>query len=393
MINVYWLLLLPIAAASGWAAASGRQLFGHQKHRQHFLPKDYLMGLNFLLNEEPDKAIDLFIKMLEVDSETVETHLALGNLFRRRGEVDRATRIHQNLIARPNLKMEYRMQALLALAEDYLSAGVFDRAEKLFLELLEKNRFVEKSSRHLIEIYEQEREWGKAISIALRFKNKMIVPIAHYYCELAENVRKEKKGFDRAIKLLKKALSFDKQSVRASLMLAEIAIEQKKYKAALKLLKSIRGQDPDYFSEAVVPLVDLFQALGQEQEMVEYFKGLLKEYPRMPIALILSEKVREWRGDKFAAKFVADYVRRHPSIAGLHRLVQLNMPMADEKAKRDLAMLHHLTEQLASDQALYRCAHCGLEINTLHWLCPSCRRWSTIKPTDMISVSSDVEKA
>lgn len=384
----YWLLLLPIAAASGWVAASGKHLFEKKEKKTPFLPKDYLMGLNFLLNEEPDKALDLFIKMLEVDSETVETHLALGNLFRRRGEVDRATRIHQNLIARPNLKSEYRAQALFALAEDYLSAGVLDRAEKLFLELIEKHRYVDKSVLRLIDIYEQEKEWDKAISVASRLGSTKRIPISHYYCELAELALK-RDDYESASKCLKKAFATDKNCVRASLLLAEVEIEAKHYKQAMKRLMHIQNQDPDYLSEAVVPLVDLFQALGQEDAMVEYFKTLLKEYPRMPIALILSEKVREWRGEKFAAKFVADYVRRHPSIAGLHRLVELNIPMADEKTRRDLNILAQLTEKLLHDHALYQCQQCGFEVNSLHWQCPSCHHWSTIKPTHALSLDEN----
>jgi len=149
-------LLLPLAALSGWLAARRRQ---ENSVSDPTFPSDYFKGINYLLNEQPDKAVDVFIKMLEVDTDTVETHLALGSLFRRRGEVDRAIRIHQNLIARPNLTKSQRIESLRELGQDYLRAGVLDRAENLFLELTgmgEDECFV-----YLLEIYQQQREWSK----------------------------------------------------------------------------------------------------------------------------------------------------------------------------------------------------------------------------------------
>lgn len=381
----YWLLLLPIAAASGWFAASGKNLLARKEKKHPLLPRDYLLGLNFLLNEEPDKALDVFIKMLEVDSETVETHLALGNLFRRRGEVDRATRIHQNLIARPNLGPEYRAQALLALAQDYLSAGVLDRSERLFLELLETGRHVEASLKSLVDIYQQEKAWEKAIAVAMRQGSKMRVPISHFYCELALRAMAEENN-DQACKYLKRAFTADKLCVRATLLMAEIEIKAKRYKHAMRLLTHIREQDSDYFSEAVEPLAKLFKAMGKEREMIEYFRQVLNDFPKIPVALMLSEEMRRLRGDKVAVNFVADYVRRHPSIAGVHRLVELHLPLVDEKSKKDLLVLHSLTEKLLSDHALYQCQQCGIEFNKLHWQCPSCKRWSTIKPTHTLSL-------
>ncbi len=386
LIHSYWLLLLPIAAASGWFAASGKHFFFSKKEKKkHLLPKDYLLGLNFLLNEEPDKALDVFIRMLEVDSETVETHLALGNLFRRRGEVDRATRIHQNLIARPNLKPEYRAQALLALAQDYLSAGVLDRAERLFLELLDMGKHVDMSLQKLVDIYQQEKEWEKAINIAMRQVNTMRVPIAHFYCELAQNCINNE-DTERAIKHLKRALATDKECVRASLLMAGLEIKDKRLKHAMRLLKRIREQNADYFSEAIAPLAEVYQEMGKEKEMIPYFRNVLKEFPRMPIVLILSEQIRRWKGDKMAANFVTEYVRHHPSIGGLHRLVELHLPLADSKAKKDLLVLHNLTEKLLKEHALYQCQQCGFEVNTLHWQCPSCKQWSTIQPTYTLSL-------
>jgi lipopolysaccharide biosynthesis regulator YciM len=159
------LLLLPVAAASGWIAARRSQRQERGKCVNDTSPV-YFRGLNHLLNEEPDKAIDAFVEMLEVDSDTVETHLALGNLFRRRGEVERAIRIHQNLIARPALTREQRAQALLELGQDYMRAGLLDRAENLFRELKDTRLHVRQALKNLLVIYEKERDWQACLDTA-----------------------------------------------------------------------------------------------------------------------------------------------------------------------------------------------------------------------------------
>jgi lipopolysaccharide biosynthesis regulator YciM len=381
-INELWLLLLPVAAASGWYAAIRYQNPKHRlkKNKKLSLPPEYLTGLNFLLNDEHDKALNLFIKMLEVDSDTIETHLALGNLFRRRGEVDRATRIHQNLIARPTLEVEYRNQALLALARDYLSAGVLDRAERLFLELVSLDAFVQESLKHLLDIYQQEHEWEKAIYIAERIGSGMNVAMAHHHCELAQiNIQEE--NLNRAAKCLQQALTIDPDCARASLLYARVAAASNDHKNAIRHLKNIKKQNPDFFAEAVLPLAQSYRILGEEVELVNYFRDVLKSLPKLPIAIMLSEEIRQWRGDKVAANFVADYVRNHPSVAGVHRLVELHLEMTEGKAKNDLTILHSLTQKLLDDHAPYQCINCGFAAKKIHWLCPSCRQWSMVKPT------------
>ena len=167
-MNLLW-LLLPVAALSGWWIGRRRGNSNKNQSSSSIYP-EYFKGLNFVLNEQPDKAIEVFIRMLEVDSETVETHLALGNLFRRRGEVDRAIRIHQNLIARPTLDREQRAHALLELGMDYMRLGLLDRAEGLFLELVESDLHLNQAYTELLEIYQQEKDWENAINIARKLE-------------------------------------------------------------------------------------------------------------------------------------------------------------------------------------------------------------------------------
>jgi lipopolysaccharide biosynthesis regulator YciM len=353
------------------------------------LPRDYLVGLNFLLNEEPDKAVDIFIKMLEVDSSTVETHLAVGKLFRRRGEVDRAIRIHQNLIARPQLAKPYREQSLFELGQDYFRAGMLDRAERVFLEVVGLKEYSVPAMRALLDIYQQEKSWDHAIKIALKLatatKINMQPVIAHYFCELAE-VALSKGQTDEVSQYLKEALDIDSACVRASLLLADFHIKNNDYKLALKTLKRIKDQDANYLSEAIDTLASCYEKLNQEEKMVAYLMRVLEEYPKIPVVLILSERIRQWKGDKVAANFVADYIRRYPSIGGLHLFINLYLSNTEGRAREDLLILQGLTHKLLTDKPDYQCISCGFSGKSLHWQCPGCKQWSTVKPVHSLEV-------
>lgn len=374
--------LLPVAAIGGW-------YFGKQGKNPQFndpikaLSRDYLVGLNYLLNEQPDKAVDVFIKMLEVDSETVETHLALGNLFRRRGEVDRAIRIHQNLIARPNLAKAQRIQAMLALGRDYMLAGVLDRAERLFLEVIDAGEYITDSLRYLLDIYEQEKDWPKCIDAAQKIEittlDSMQQQIAQYYCELAQEAR-AKVSRDQGYRYLKRALATDKQCVRAVLLYGAWEMEAENYKSAIRAYKRVREQDPDYLSEAINPLVECYQKQASESELLHYLRHCLEEHPRISIVLTLSERLQHWRGEQAAADFIAAQLQERPSLRGLNRLIDLQIGLADGSAKEKLLLLKNLTTQLLQDKPIYRCGHCGYAGKVLHWQCPSCKLWNEVKP-------------
>jgi lipopolysaccharide biosynthesis regulator YciM len=381
-MNGTWMLLVFISLAAAW-------YLGYQARHKRFveqkinLPRDYLIGLNFLLNEEPDKAVDVFIKMLEVDSDTVETHLAVGKLFRRRGEVDRAIRIHQNLIARPHLDKMYREQSLFELGQDYLSAGVLDRAERIFLEVVNVKDYSVPAYHALLDIYQQEKAWENAIPIASKLasatKKNMQPIIAHYYCELAEIAMTDRQ-YEKANQYIKNALIADHHCVRASLLQSKLNMEQGEYKSALRSLKNIKDQDPDYISESIDALASCYEALNEEEKLVKYLMQLLKEHPHVPVVLILSERIRRWKGDKVAANFVADYIRRYPSIRGLHLFISLYQSSTEGRAREDLLILQNLTKKLLADKPDYRCVSCGFSGKSLHWQCPGCKQWSTVKP-------------
>ncbi len=374
-------LLLPVAATCGWFV--GRR--SSQKQFEKISPKirrDYFKGLNYLINEQPDKAVDVFIKLLEVDSDTVETHLALGSLFRRRGEVDRAIRVHQNLIARPQLAKQHRLHALSELGQDYLRAGVLDRAERLFLELVEGGEVDQSSLHFLLHIYQQEKDWQKAIEMAqklLAFGEPMHAIIAHYYCELAEQTI-EKGRITQAQPYLKRAQAIDHACVRASLIRARIESEAGQYKEAIRCYRYIIDQDPDYISEIVTPLTECFQKMGAEDKLVAYLEDCLVNYPRISLVLAISDYLQRQHGEKVAIEFIAQQIQRQPSLRGLSRLVELYLLNSLGDAREKLIMLQNFIQKLLSDKPIYRCSHCGFSGKTLYWLCPRCHHWNTVKP-------------
>ncbi len=374
MLELLW-LLLPAAAYSGWWMAKRDQGRGGQPPSS--LRPDYFKGLNYILNEQPDKALQVFIRMVEVDGETVETHLALGNLYRRRGEVERAIRIHQNLITRPALSEEQRTYALLELGLDYMRAGLLDRAESLFLELLELGAHVSQALRQLIEIYQQERDWSKAIRAAQRLEAVSGHPqgalIAHFYCELAE----EMVGQGReAGALLQRALEHHPACVRASLLEGRLAMERGDWDGAIAAYSRVEGQDPAYLHEVVQPLWESYHAKGDEEGLMAHLDRFSQRYGLIAAQEGLVRLIEARHGPQAAERRLVEDLGRHPSVEGLIQLLDLQIAQGRE----ELILYRDALGRLGEERPLYRCQRCGFSGKVLHWRCPSCRAWDTVKP-------------
>jgi lipopolysaccharide biosynthesis regulator YciM len=377
------LLLLPVAAASGWFIGRRYTQGSSSRNSRANFSRDYFIGLNYLLNEQPDKAVDVFIKVLEVDSETVETHLALGHLFRRRGEVDRAIRIHQNLIARPSLAKKHKVEALVALGRDYQRAGVLDRAERLFLQVVESGENAPKSLRYLLEIYQQQKNWQATIVTARKYeavtRESLSTDIAHYYCELAI-IARTKKDDALARSHLKEAVIIDSSCVRASLLLGEIESAAGQWKPAIRAYKQVQHQDPEYLSETLMPLVSCYEQLQEEPELMDYLWQCLKDYPRMSTALVIADRLQKTQSDAIAIEFLEAQLKKQSSLRGMKRLIQLHLLNAETQARENLMMLQDLTKSLLKNKPIYRCRQCGFNGGVLYWQCPGCKSWSTVKP-------------
>ena len=391
MTDTLLLLLVFAAVASGWVL--GRwQRPSRQVQEDSSLPRQYYQGLNYLLNEQPDVAIDSFIEALEVNSETLETHIAIGNLMRRKGEVERAIRIHQNLLARPSLPRLHVTQAHLELAKDFISAGLFDRAERLLLDLIiEAPEKADVALRLLMDIYQHEREWQKAIAIGRRLLPKrsllkltqaadknILVPLAHFCCELAE-LAIARNDFQEARSQLREAVSFDQNCIRASLLMAQVEYETGNYHKAIRALQRVPEQNRDFVPETLAPLKRCYEKLGQLKAYHQYLHESLERHFSTALLLTIAEGIQSREGDEAAAQFIGEQLKDRPSLKGLAKLVELHIKSSTGSSRENLTILQLLIEQLLQDKPQYQCQHCGFSGKQLHWLCPSCKQWGTMK--------------
>jgi lipopolysaccharide biosynthesis regulator YciM len=367
-------LLLPVAAASGWWTATRRT-----RATAPHLPPDYFRGIDFLLNVQPDKAIGVFTRMVEIDSDTVEPHFALGSLFRRQGETERAIRIHQNLIARPQLPRAQHDRALLELARDYTEAGLLDRAEQLFRELLEREPRNATARALLVDIYEQEREWEKAIEAApdARAAGEWRRAVAHFHCELAEQALKAG-DFPRVRRLVRRACASDRECVRASLLAGESARAQDDHKAAIRALRRVEKQDPRFFCEAVEALLDRYERLGRGREAAAYLREVAPSQRVFRAVLAAARGLARLGQADEARGLMLAHIRAHPSLPGVAHLVE-SLSARAERAE-ELETARKALEEMLDMTAAYHCEKCNYTGNTLRWQCPSCRSWGTIVP-------------
>ncbi len=374
MFDLLW-LLLPVAAASGWLTA-------RFKKRQKSLSPDYFKGLNYLLNEDADKAIDVFIKLIDADSETIETHLALGVYFRRHGEINRAIRIHHNLITLSDIPLKQRHVALFELGLDYRQAGLLDRAEHFFHELIYSETHNILALRQLLEIHQQVQDWDNAISTAQKLvsanKQPMDTEIAHYYCEQAKKSLQKGK-FVATQQAIEQALKIDPSCVRASLLEGKVALEIDNPKKAILAFERVEQQDADYLPQVIEPLQICYQKIGESETFSRYLYHILDNYDCLKAILILADLIKQAEGEKKAAEFLITNLKKSPAIRGIDYLLDL-IPSHEGFEQDFLFLLKDMTTQLLKNKHVYQCNSCGFTVRKLYWQCPSCKLWSSLKP-------------
>jgi lipopolysaccharide biosynthesis regulator YciM len=376
------LLLLPVAAASGWWMAKRGEARRRRKSGTG-LSSDYYRGLNYLLNEEQDKALEVFLRLMEIDSETIETHFALGGLFRRRGEVERAIRIHQNILARPSLEQSQRTVALLELAKDYMHAGLLDRAESLFWELVKQRTQAAEALGYLLTIYQRENEWEKAVDIARQLggaKDKDTRPvIAHCYCEIAVSQQQEG-AIDKAIVSLEKALSADPRSVRANILLGDLHFEQRDYAAAYRSYLKIFQLDEEFIPEVLDNILACITNGVPGHEFDNQIKTLSREGKSGMLIPGLAKYLYGTQGDGAAHDYINEQLRKNPNLKALKEWVELQQ-LKEHGSDVRLATIDTVLDKVIRQLPSYQCRQCGYNSVVLHWQCPGCKTWSSTKPT------------
>jgi lipopolysaccharide assembly protein B len=374
------LLGFPLFFALGWLAARVdiKQLLTESRA----LPLSYFKGLNFLLNEQPDKAIEVFIEVVKVDPQTIELHFALGSLFRRRGEVERAIRMHENLLERADLAPEQKLLALYELAQDYLRAGLLDRAEEFFGRLM-GSQYEQQALKFLLEIYEQEKDWKKAIEISRKMDmvtgQSSARDIANFYCEMAA-AEMTHSGWEAAREHLREALNVNRKCARANILLGDAEMAQGRAESAIGFWTQIEKQGPAYLALVAEKLLAAYRSLGREAEGLTLLRGYLENYPSLDLLNVIFQGEIQERGAEEAYRLVRNELARNPTLLGLDKLLEAQLLEAPAERRNDLQLIKNLVHQHTRSLALYRCDNCGFKARQFYWHCPACNGWETYPP-------------
>lgn len=379
-----WLIPFFFVAIGAGFFLGRRESKRRQRRRMASLSKDYVAGINFFLNEEPDKGIEALLKGLDVGEDGLDTHLALGRLFRKRGEFDRAAQLHTHLLEHGEYTRAVQEEIQLELAQDYLASGIFDLAEQVLLEMLDQNCDAkDEVCSQLMGLYEQERDWINAISMGerlVRSRPELASVLAQYCCEQAENLKRDKE-ISPARRMLRKALSLDEKCVRASFQEGELEMDEQNWDAAIQAFQRIWVQDSDYFDEVLDKLRTCFDAQEKSEDFIQMLADYSAEKPSTSRILLLSEALKERYGDKEAADFIGEYMKANPSVRGLNKILDMSLAgIVEGETREHLDALRQLSEKLVNNKSLYKCRRCGFETPLMQWRCPSCKRWGTIKP-------------
>jgi lipopolysaccharide biosynthesis regulator YciM len=375
----WWLLILPLFFSLGWLAARVdiKQLMSESTA----LPAAYFKGLNFLISDQHDKAIEAFIEAVEANAESLELHFALGSLFRRRGEVDRAIHLHLNLLARKELPAPQKLAVTAELAQDYLKAGLLDRAEELFRSLND-SRYEQPALRALLEIYVREREWERAIAAAIELERLSGVPfrkeIAQYYCEMAIRSMLANET-DTARQQLQHALDANQNCVRANLMLGDIEAAAGKHEAALSIWKRIEFQQAEYLGFISTKILASYRALDKTADGLKLLKTYLQTYKMPTLLSVVYEATMSEQGPASAAKLARDELAKRPSLQTLDQLLQARA-MLDHEEQQDNHIMQLTVRNAIGNRSAYFCDQCGFRARHYHWQCPACNSWESFPP-------------
>jgi lipopolysaccharide biosynthesis regulator YciM len=379
--ELWWLLPIPaLFFALGWIAA--RIDIKHLLRESRALPLSYFRGLNFLLNEQPDKAIESFIEVVKVDPQTVELHFALGSLFRRQGEIERAIRMHQNLLDRPDLPADRRQAATFELAQDFHRAGLLDRAEELFTRLA-GTTFEHPSLGFLLSIYETEKDWPKAIAVTRQMETLAKQPyfkeIAHYECELAQAALL-KSDADGVRTHVERALGEYRACARATMIAGDFEAQHGDHAGAIETWQRIESQNPQFLALVADRLADAYRKSGEPARGLRVLRAYQQQYPSLDLlnavfALSLAEE-----GAEAAGALIKDELARNPTLLGLDRLLEAQLLSAPAERRHDLELVKQLVGAHIKRLGMYRCEHCGFRAKQYYWRCPGCGKWETYSP-------------
>ena len=393
---LYLMLVVAMVAGSGWLGWSLAQKPGSRKrgtHQQY--AKDYFVGLNYLINDEPDDAIDIFIHSLEANSSSIEAHLALGALLRRRGKVDRSVSVYQQLLARAGLSEAEINQIRVDLTKSYISAGLLDRAEKLVEQLKRASKeFRQQGLALAINLYQMERDWPNAVKSAedllalcpARERSHYQQMASHFHCEIAEQEMAAGQ-FRASQQALKSAYYLYRNNVRVSILSAQVEMHLENYREAVAALLRVQQQDPDFYPDVFPTLLDCYQKQSSPRQFARFLENSLEGNPAPGVLLTVSEHIGQEKGGHEALQFLLQRLQQQPSLLLMNRALQiLGKETNESKAEREACeLLHQVLDDYLKKSPAYRCSNCGFEGRMLHWSCPGCSSWGTNRPVRAVA--------
>ncbi|MEQ1768076.1 MAG: lipopolysaccharide assembly protein LapB, partial [Methylotenera sp.] len=356
------------------------------------LPAAYFKGLNFLITNQQDKAIEAFTEAVQANTDSLELHFALGSLFRKRGEVDRAIHLHLNLLEKMELEPQQKLAVTAELAQDYLKAGLLDRAEELF-ESLNDDRYRQPALRALLEIYVREREWERAIKAATELERLSGVPfrieISHYYCEMAIKSKLANDTHTARFEL-DQALNANKNCVRANVLLGDMEAEADAHKEAISTWRRIEFQQPEYLGLIAPKLLASFRAIKQTAEGLALLQSYLQNYKLPTLINVLYEATLAENGPESAAILARTELIKMPSLSVLDQLLQartIAIKQQTDQAENttfkdiqfnDLQLMQQTVRHAIGNKTAYHCEQCGFKAKYHHWQCPACNAWEAL---------------
>lgn len=368
LLVVLWLFVL-------WLSSRYKNRY---RKRHLAFSNDYFQGLNYLLNDEQDKALEIFLQLVEADWKTIDTGLALGNIFRRKGEIDKAIKLHHDLLSRPSLPVEYKPRILLELGRDYHLAGWLDRAEGLFTDISNDDAYACDALHYLMDIYQKEQEWQAAIDTGWQYQKlckKDVRPrIAQFHCSLSEQKLKQNLQTD-AEALATQALAIDSGCVRASIILGELAIRDSQYEKAIALLQQVDQQNSVFVPLVIDKLAECYRQQSGIKTLIGYLRGVESRSDKLDLASALAKLIHEVYGKDAALEYLAARMLVNPTLDGMNTLLDLKNHDDDSAS-----YMPQIVKNLLKKQPAYQCHKCGYAANTHYWLCPGCQTWSGMRP-------------
>jgi len=376
-------LLLPVAMGYGWFMGRNSVKQNNQAKTQELSIK-YSTGLNYLLSNQQDKAIDYLLEALKVEDDTVEAHFAMANLFRRRGELDRALKVHEYLVRQKHLPSKDKEQALFELGKDFFSAGLYDRSESMFIQLVKSKSYGLKALSYLMQIFQSTKDWHRAVElkkvIIKTGDKKLLHSLANFYCELATLALAEDK-FIEVIELLDNALEHDAKSCRANWLLAQIYENHQQYNEAKACYIGIYEQDKEFFPDVIDRMHQCYKAMDAEDEFYTFIKKVYDETGATSALISYLNHIESAHGLNKAREFILLALKKRPTIRGFKHFITMQMTdSVDNDSQENLEMIKELVASYLKVKHRYSCRTCGFNSGTHYWSCPSCHDWEELKP-------------